>query len=158
MWICALIPNYSPSRWRIECMCFHCEIKWQDIPMTEVVLQILITLRIGIDTYPSLSNIYQHRQRFILRLWEEILVKVFFEHLKRKNWRNRTEFFLPVVEESCTRNTRLRWGAGENHANIAPSMSGLVDVWPAHLLNFCISYFFPSLLPFLIWFPKIGAL
>ncbi len=27
--------------------------------------------------------------------------------------------------------------AGENSANIAPSMSGLVDVWPAHHLNFC---------------------
>jgi hypothetical protein len=41
---------------------------------------------------------------------------------------------VPVFEESCTRNTRLRWGAGEN---IAPAMSGLVGVWPAHLLDFC---------------------
>jgi hypothetical protein len=30
-------------------------------------------------------------------------------------------------------------GAGENRANIAPSMSGLVDVWPAHFLEFCLS-------------------
>jgi hypothetical protein len=35
------------------------------------------------------------------------------------------EFFLPAFEESCTRNTRLRLEAGENRANIAPSMSGV---------------------------------
>jgi hypothetical protein len=23
VWVCALIPNYSPRRWRIECMCIH---------------------------------------------------------------------------------------------------------------------------------------
>ncbi len=53
VWVCALIPNYSPSRWRIECMWIHCERKWQDkmILMTKVILQILVTLcRIGIHT------------------------------------------------------------------------------------------------------------
>ncbi len=54
VWFCALIPNYSPSRWCIEWICIHdeSERKWQDktILMTEVIFQILITLRIGIDT------------------------------------------------------------------------------------------------------------
>ncbi len=103
----------------------------------------------------------------IVRRNSGVRVKVCLNTYKGKNWRNRTEFFSPVFEESCTRNTRLRWGAGENRANIAPSMSGPVDVWPAHLLDFCHpvlrinagdSLLFPSLLPFLIWFPKIGAL
>ncbi len=73
----------------------------------------------------------------IVRRNSGVSVKVLFEHFKWKKWRNRTEFFLPVFEESCTRNTRLRWGAGGNRAYIAPSMSGLVSVWPAHLLDFC---------------------
>ncbi len=69
LWVCALIPNYSPSRWRLECICIHCERKWPDktIPMTEVILQILITLSIGIETLPSFTNNYAHRQRFLLR-------------------------------------------------------------------------------------------
>ncbi len=29
MWVCALIPNYSPGRWRIECICIHCERKFR---------------------------------------------------------------------------------------------------------------------------------
>jgi hypothetical protein len=52
VWICALIPNYSPRRWRIECMCIVKENE-QDktIPMmTEEILQILIRLHIGIET------------------------------------------------------------------------------------------------------------
>ncbi len=51
VWVCALIPNHSPRRCRIEWICIHCERKWQDktIPMTEVILQILITLLIGIN-------------------------------------------------------------------------------------------------------------
>ena len=44
----------------------------------------------------------------IVRRNSGVSVKVLFEHLKRKKRRNRTEFFLPVFEESCTRNTRLR--------------------------------------------------
>ena len=73
----------------------------------------------------------------IVRRNSSVSVNVLFEHLKRKKLEEPDGVFLPVFEEACTRNTRLRWGAGENRANIAPSMSGLVGVWPAHLLDFC---------------------
>ncbi len=77
----------------------------------------------------------------IVRRNSGVSVNVLFEHLKRKKLEEPDGVFLPVFEEACTRNTRLRWGTGENRPNIAPSMSGLVDVWSAHLerhlLDFC---------------------
>ena len=27
VWVCALVPYYAPRRWRIKCMCIHCESK-----------------------------------------------------------------------------------------------------------------------------------
>jgi hypothetical protein len=44
----------------------------------------------------------------IVRRNSGVSVKVLFEHFKTKKWRNRIGFLLPVFEESCTRNTRLR--------------------------------------------------
>jgi hypothetical protein len=40
LWVCAFIPNYSPSRWSIECVFIPWERKWQDktILMTEVII------------------------------------------------------------------------------------------------------------------------
>jgi hypothetical protein len=68
-------------------MCIHCERKWQDktIPMTEVILQILITLYIGIDTVflkhlrtsPAIPT-------SIVRRNSGVSVQDLFEHLKRK--------------------------------------------------------------------------
>ncbi len=55
----------------------------------------------------------------IVRRNSGVSVKVLFQHLQNK-MEEPDGVFLPVFEESCTRNTRLRCGAGENRANIAP--------------------------------------
>ncbi len=62
----------------------------------------------------------------IVRRNSGVSVKGLGEHLKRKKMQEPDGVCLPVFEELCTRSTRLRWGAGENRANITLSMSGLV--------------------------------
>ncbi len=87
-----------------------------------------------------------HRQWFLLHSWDEILVLAwkFCLNTKKKKYGNlKVFFFLPAFEEACRGNTRLRRGAGESRANIAPSMSGLVGLWPLKIfrkntfLDFC---------------------
>ncbi len=114
----------------------------------------------------NLMALDAHRQRFLLRSWEEIPVLAWKFCLNTR--KEEPEFFLPVFEESCTRNTRLRWVAGENRANIAPSMSGLVGLWPAHFSRFLPSglnnqcRWFPTSFqvcyPSWFDFPEVGAL